>query len=69
MLAAIRKYLADQHGQAAMELAHATLGVDGMLDVGETTREYLYSRALTIGGGTTQVLADLIAERALGLPR
>ena len=69
LLAAMRKYLADQHGQAAMELALGTLGADGMLDVGETSREYLYARALTIGGGTTQVLADLIAERALGLPR
>ena len=69
LLAAIRKYLADQHGQSAMELAIAGLGTEGMLDVGEVTREYLYARALTIGGGTTQVLADLIAERALGLPR
>lgn len=69
LLAAMRKYLADQHGQAAMELALDSLGANGMLDVGETTREYLYARALTIGGGTTQVLADLIAERALGLPR
>ncbi|MDH3249617.1 MAG: acyl-CoA dehydrogenase family protein [Acidimicrobiia bacterium] len=69
LLAAMRKYLADQHGQVAMELAVDSLGVNGMLDVGDTTREYLYARALTIGGGTTQVLADLIAERALGLPR
>ena len=69
LLAAMRKYLADRHGQAAMELAITTLGADGMLDVGEPTREFLYARALTIGGGTTQVLADLIAERALGLPR
>lgn len=69
LLAAMRKYLADQHGQAAMELAIESLGADAMLDSGETTRQYLYARALTIGGGTTQVLADLIAERALGLPR
>jgi len=69
LLAAMRKYLADRHGQFAMEVALGSLGTAGMLDVGETTREYLYARALTIGGGTTQVLADLIAERALGLPR
>jgi alkylation response protein AidB-like acyl-CoA dehydrogenase len=69
LLAAMRKYLADQHGQAAMELALGSLGTSGMLHVGEMTRQYLYARALTIGGGTTQVLADLIAERALGLPR
>lgn len=69
LLAAMRKYLADRHGQAAMDLAIDTLGPVGMLDVGERTRQYLYARALTIGGGTTEVLADLIAERGLGLPR
>lgn len=69
LLAAMRKYLADTHGQAAMELMLDTYGAEAMLDLGEPTREFLYARALTIGGGTTQVLADLIAERALGLPR
>lgn len=69
LLAAMRKYLADQHGQAAMELAVDSMGTEAMLGGNEITSGYLYSRALTIGGGTTQVLADLIAERALGLPR
>lgn len=69
LLAAMRKYSADRHGQFAMEVAVDSLGTDAMLDVGELTQGYLYARALTIGGGTTQVLADLIAERALGLPR
>ena len=30
---------------------------------------YLFSRALTIGGGTTEVLSNIIAEQLLGLPR
>ena len=69
LLAAIRKYLADQHGQEVMDLLTDALGAEGLLDDGDRAWGFLYSRALTIGGGTTQVLADLIAERALGLPR
>jgi alkylation response protein AidB-like acyl-CoA dehydrogenase len=30
---------------------------------------FLYAQALTIGGGTSAVQRNIIAERALGLPR
>lgn len=35
----------------------------------EWTTGFLYSRALTIGGGTSEVQRNIIAERLLGLPR
>jgi hypothetical protein len=37
-------------------------------DVGIWHFGYLFSPALTIGGGTTQVQRNIIAERVLGLP-
>ena len=32
------------------------------------TRGFLFSPALTVGGGTSEVLRNIIAERLLGLP-
>jgi alkylation response protein AidB-like acyl-CoA dehydrogenase len=55
----------------------ALLGADAMqpaarpldLDAGQWTREYLYSRAATIYGGTAQIQRNIVAQRLLGLPR
>jgi 3-oxochol-4-en-24-oyl-CoA dehydrogenase len=76
--ASVRKALADRHGQRLFDLAVDLCGADGML-----AREnppqlpgpfpwvsgFLFSPALTIGGGTAEVQRNIIAERVLGLPR
>jgi 3-oxochol-4-en-24-oyl-CoA dehydrogenase len=73
--AAVKKFMADRHGQSVMNLAKDLAGLDGMLTterrVGEDEWDwgFLYSRALTIGGGTSQVLRNIISELILGLPR
>jgi alkylation response protein AidB-like acyl-CoA dehydrogenase len=57
----------------AVELA----GEDGVLvegdpqvvDEGRWQDEWLYARAFTIAGGSSEIMRNLIAERGLGLPR
>ncbi len=75
--AAVKKIVADEHGQELMNLAKDMAGPAGLLadsgplggPPGEWHWGFLFSRALTIGGGTGQVLRNLVAERSLGLPR
>ena len=74
--ASIRKVLADEHGQHVFALAKALAGAGGMLadvgpfggPVGVWHHAYLFSQALTIGGGTGDVQRNIIGERVLGLP-
>ncbi len=72
----VRKALADEHGQHVMGLAVDLAGAAGMLNAagpyGSTdptwSYGFLFSPALTIGGGTSEVQRDIIGERVLGLP-
>jgi alkylation response protein AidB-like acyl-CoA dehydrogenase len=74
--ASVRKALADEHGQQIMGLAKDLAGAAGMLNdagplgagSGEWAYGYLFAPALTIGGGTSEVQRNIIAERVLGLP-
>ncbi|MFN8050093.1 MAG: acyl-CoA dehydrogenase family protein [Acidimicrobiales bacterium] len=79
--ASLKKLLADEHGQRITDLAADLTGAAGMLAGDDRPGRFgggeheawpwaqLFSRALTIGGGTTQVQRNILAERVLGLPR
>ncbi len=75
--ASVRKILADEHGQHVAELAVDMMGTSGVLapDIKGTdlsrlvwTSAFLFSQALTIGGGTGQVQRNIVGERVLQLP-
>jgi hypothetical protein len=55
----------------ALEGAYAQLGSGDprALGGGELHERYLYSRSVTISSGTSEVLRNLLAQQALGLPR
>ena len=69
---AVRKLLGVAHRQAVAETALTLHGeqsaaADG--DAADAVAEFLLTRCLSIAGGTSQILLNLVAERVLGLPR
>ena len=83
--ASVRKLLGMRHAQQVSERCWSLAGPDGALGPGREqgwrpgsgdgdqarhwSKQVLLSRALTIGGGTTDIQLNIIAERILGLPR
>ncbi|MFC4910373.1 acyl-CoA dehydrogenase [Actinomadura gamaensis] len=72
----VRKLVAMEHGQRVTEYGFTLLDAEGALTGGwrddlrrRWTRYLLASRAMSIGGGTTEVNLNVIGERILGLPR
>jgi len=76
-LSSIRKAIGDEHGQKAMSLIKDLEGTSTLLDGHFPYHEeedvwtwgHYFSRALTIGGGTSEVQRNIIGERILGLSR
>ncbi|HEU5474163.1 MAG TPA: acyl-CoA dehydrogenase [Actinophytocola sp.] len=60
----VHKLIGVRHRQDVAELAMDLSGADGAL-----LHEFLLTRCLSIAGGTTQILLNVIGERLLGLPR
>jgi alkylation response protein AidB-like acyl-CoA dehydrogenase len=81
----VRKLLGMRHAQQVSECCWSLAGPAGTLGPGREagwrpgdgdqdqarhwSKQVLLSRALTIGGGTTDIQLNIIAERILGLPR
>ena len=63
----IAKLVWSETEQHLCEVAGDVLGPDA--NRGRWGRDAVYSRALTIAGGTTQVNKNILAQRILGLPR
>jgi 3-oxochol-4-en-24-oyl-CoA dehydrogenase len=65
----VRKLLGMRHAQRVAEECWGLAGPDGAVGGTRWSRAVLFTRALTIGGGTTDIQLNIIGERILGLPR
>jgi alkylation response protein AidB-like acyl-CoA dehydrogenase len=64
----ISKLVGQESEKAMFELLIDAQGADGLME-STWTRAYLSTRASTIGGGTSEIHRNKLAERVLGMPR
>ncbi|NMD61327.1 UNVERIFIED_ORG: alkylation response protein AidB-like acyl-CoA dehydrogenase [Nocardia globerula] len=66
----VTKLLKAEHSQRITNLGMKLAGTAAIVgETSELTYEYLFTRCLTIAGGTSEIMRNTIAERLLGLPR
>jgi alkylation response protein AidB-like acyl-CoA dehydrogenase len=65
----VRKLLGMRYTQRVAEECWSLTGPEAALSGNRWSRAVLFTRALTIGGGTTDIQLNIIGERILGLPR
>ncbi|MBV6756164.1 acyl-CoA dehydrogenase [Rhodococcus opacus] len=66
----VTKLLSAEHAQHVAELAMSLSGEAAIVgELPTVSYDYLFGRALTIAGGTSEINRNVIAERLLGLPR
>mgnify|MGYP000712231795 FL=1 len=64
------KLLKAEHSQRITDLGMKLAGVAAVTgQTPELSYDYLFTRCLTIAGGTSEIMRNTIAERLLGLPR
>jgi alkylation response protein AidB-like acyl-CoA dehydrogenase len=67
----VTKLVSGEHGKAVTDLALSVGGIDALSEAtfAGVRYEYFLSKALTIAGGTSEIVRNQIGERILGLPR
>ena len=70
--ASVRKLLGVEHDQRVQEVGLALFGGAGAIADGPSAQwseQFLFTRNLTIAGGTSEIQRNIIGERVLGLPK
>ncbi|MGZ6976958.1 MAG: acyl-CoA dehydrogenase [Acidimicrobiia bacterium] len=70
--ASVKKLLGVEHDQRVQEVGLGLLAGEGAIADGVAAtwaQQFLFTRCLTIAGGTSEIQRNIIAERVLGLPK